>query len=54
MAMFITNHNAIAIQKAGQWTSSTFLDYIHNQIDVVTCGLAQAMSNAIPFMNMTQ
>jgi len=53
MAMFITNNDAIAIQKASRWTSSTFLSYIHNQIDVITCGLAQAMSNTIPFMNMT-
>jgi len=54
MAMFVTKHDTIAIQKAGQWTSSTFLDYIHNQIDVVTRGLSQAMSNAIPFINTTR
>jgi len=52
MAMFITKHDAVAIQKAGRWTSTTFLDYTHNQIDVVTQGVAQAMSTAIPFINM--
>jgi len=53
MAMFLSKHDTIAIQKAGRWTSTTFLDYIHNQIDVVTRGLAQSMSAALPFINMT-
>jgi len=53
MAMFLTKHDTMAIQKAGCWTSSTFLTYIHNQINVVTCGLAQSMSMATPFINMT-
>jgi len=53
MAMFLTKHDTIAIQKAGCWTSSTFLNYIHNQIDVVTRRLAQSMSMATPFINVT-
>jgi len=54
MAMFLTKHDTMAIQKAGRWTSTTFLTYIHNQIDVVTRGLAQSMSVATPFINVTQ
>jgi len=54
MAMFLSKRDTIAIQKAGRWTSTTFLDYIHNQIDVVTRGLSQSMSTAIPFINMTR
>jgi len=53
MAMFLMKHNTMAIQKASRWTSSTFLTYIHNHIDVVTCGLAQSMSVATPFINVT-
>jgi len=53
MAMFLTKHDTIAIQKAGHWTSSTFLNYIHNQINVVTHRLAQSLSVATPFINMT-
>jgi len=48
MAMFLTKHDTISIQKEGCWTSSTFLNYIHNQINIVTCGLAQSMSMATP------
>jgi len=54
MAMFLMKHDTIGIQKAGCWTSSTFLNYIHKQVNVVTHRLAQFMSVATPFINMTQ
>jgi len=52
MALYITKHSAIEIQWAGCWTSTTFMEYIHGQSDVVSQGLAQAMSKSVPFINM--
>jgi len=52
MAMYLNNFSAIQIQRAGRWTSTTFLDYIHGQLDATTAGLAQAMAWPIPFLNM--
>jgi len=54
MAMYLNKHTAIEIQRAGRWTSDTFLEYIHCQIDASTRGLAQSMSKSIPFMNMAR
>jgi len=53
MAMYLNDFSAVQIQCARFWSSTTFLDYIHNQIDVVTCSLAQSMSITLPFINMT-
>lgn len=54
MALYITKHSAIEIQRAGRWTSTTFMEYIHGQLDVVSKGLAQAMSQSVPFINMAR
>jgi len=43
-ALFINKKDALTIQRAGRWTSTMFMDYIHGQLDVTTHGLAQAMS----------
>jgi len=54
MALYITRHSAIEIQQAGRWTSTTFMEYIHGQLDVVSTGLSQAMSQSVPFINMAR
>jgi len=51
-AMFLNDITTVQIQHAGQWTSTTFLDYIHSQLDATTAGMAQAMASPIPFLNM--
>jgi len=54
MALYLTKHSPMEIQHAGRWTSNTFLEYIHSQLDVSSKGLAQAMSTKVPFMNMAR
>jgi len=54
MALYITKHSVIEIQWAGCWTSTTFMEYIHGQLDVVSKGLAQAMLQSVPFINMAR
>ncbi len=51
-ALYINKKDAMTIQRAGRWTSTTFLDYIHGQLDVTTCGHVQAMSTQTPYYNM--
>jgi len=52
MALYITKHSTMEIQHAGHCTNTTFLEYIHSQLDIVSKGLAQAMSQLVPFINM--
>ncbi len=52
MALYMNKRDALTIQRAGRWTSNTFLEYIHSQLDVSSKGLAQSMSKATPFLNM--
>jgi len=54
MALYLNKKSALEIQQAGRWTSNTFLEYIHLQLDVSSQGLVQAMANGIPFVNMAQ
>jgi len=54
MALYITKHSTIEIQRAGRWTSTTFMEYIHGQLDIVSKGLSQKMSRSIPFVNMAR
>jgi len=54
MAMYLNNHSTLEIQRAGRWTSTTFLEYIHSQLSATTRGLAQSMSNAVPSINMAR
>jgi len=44
LALYITKHSTMEIQHAGHCTNTTFLEYIHSQLDIVSKGLAQAMS----------
>jgi len=52
MALYLNQRSTLEIQRAGHWTSDTFLEYIHCQLDASSRGLAQAMSKPIHFMNM--
>jgi len=51
-ALFINKHDVLTIQRAGRWTGSTFMEYIHGQLDVTTRGLAQSMSTQTRYTNM--
>ena len=51
-AMYINGQDAMKIQRAGRWTSNTFMTYIHSQLDVVSQGLSESMSKATPYLNM--
>jgi len=44
----------MAIQRAGQWTSDTFMMYIHSQLDVTSHGLSEAMAKKTHFLNMAK
>jgi len=52
--MYINGQDAMKIQLASRWTSNTFMTYIHNQLDIVSKGLSQAMSKATPYLNMAK
>jgi len=52
MALFLQGADATAIMKIGRWTSTAFMSYIHEQLDVVTKGAAQRMSEATSFVNL--
>jgi len=52
MALYINQCSALEIQRAGRWTSTTFLEYIHSQLAITSQGLAQAMSTETSFLNM--
>ncbi len=41
------------IQKQGRWTSTTFLQYIHNQLAVFSRGLSAKMSTKLTFTNVS-
>jgi len=52
MALFIQGYDATAIMKIGHWTSTAFMSYIHEQLDVVSQGATQSMSEVTPFLNL--
>ena len=52
-AMKIAGESDIAIQKAGRWTSTTFITYIQHQIAAVNNGVSKRMSKVIPYCNIT-
>ena len=52
MALFINDKDAMTIQRAGRWTSNTFMEYIHGNLDVTSRGLSQTMAKITPFVNM--
>jgi len=52
MALFLHGANATTIMKIGCWTSITFMSYNHEQLDIVTKGTTQCMSEATSFINL--
>ncbi len=40
------------IMKMGQWTSTAFMTYIHEQVDIVSWGIAEKMAVHLPFVNL--
>jgi len=52
MALFIQGADPTQIMKMGHWTSTTFMTYIHEQVDVVSQGAAAKMSIITPFINL--
>ena len=52
MALKLMNYADTTIQKIGRWTSSTWLQYIHNQIAHLSKGVATDMSKDLPFLNI--
>ena len=53
MALKLHKYEDIIIQKKGRWTSTTFHQYIHNQIAHLSSGVATAMSEELPFVNIS-
>jgi len=55
MALYITKHSTIKIQCAGRWTSTTFMECIYGQLDIISKCLSQLMSKSSTlFVNMAQ
>ena len=52
MALKLMKYSDTTIQKIGRWTSSTWLQYIHNQIAHLSKGVAADMSKKLPFLNI--
>ena len=52
MALKSHGYNDTTIMKTGQWTSLTFLQYIHNQISHLSKDTLQKMSMTLPFFNV--
>jgi len=53
MALFHQGVDATTIMKIGQWTSTTFMTYIHEQVNMVSRGAAEKISIDTPFVNLT-
>ena len=52
MAIHLNQTSPITIQKMGQWSSTTWLDYIHVQLSCFGKGVSKKMSNANTFRNV--
>jgi hypothetical protein len=52
MAMHLNNVPCDTIQKAGCWSSDTFLMYIHEQIAAFSKGISKRMSTEIEWQNI--
>lgn len=52
MALKLAGYSDSEIQKFGRWKSATWLMYMHNQIAHLSSGVAKAMSNSVPFLNI--
>ncbi len=52
MALFLNGFDTTAIMKIGRWTSTAFMSYIHEQLDVVSYGASERMAIATTFTNL--
>ena len=52
MALKLAGENDTTIQKYGRWSSTTFLDYIHNQIAHLSKSISTKMSTKFTFTNI--
>jgi hypothetical protein len=52
MALKLHGYDDTTIQKMGQWTSDTFLQYIHTQIAHLSQDISRKMSMELPFLNI--
>ena len=52
MAMFLSGTSTIVIRRIGRWSSEAFLEYIREQVEDFTAGVAQKMLKFEKFSNM--
>ena len=52
MALRLNGADDTTIMKMGRWTSLTFLQYLHNQIDHFSAGLSEKMSTKLSYTNI--
>ena len=52
MAMFLSGTSTIVIKKVGRWSSEAFLEYIREQVEDFTAGVAQKMIAFEEFNNL--
>ena len=53
MAMFLSGISTIVIRRIGRWSSEAFLEYIREQVQDFTAGVAQKMLNYENFTNLS-
>ena len=54
MAMFLSGTSTIVIRRIGRWSSEAFLEYIREQVEDFTAGVAQKMLKFEKFSNMRE
>jgi hypothetical protein len=52
MAMKLSGASDSTIMRVGQWSSLTYLTYIHSQIGALTAGLSRLMAMQVRFQNV--
>ena len=52
MALKLNGYDDTVIMKMGRWRSTTFLQYIHNQIAHLSKDVSKKMSMKLPFVNI--
>jgi len=52
MALFQSGADATTIMKLGRWTSTAFMSYLHEQVDILSQGAANRMATEIAYVNL--
>jgi len=52
MALFQNGADVTTIMKLGHWTSTSFMLYLHEQMDILSKGAAECMSMDVPYVNL--